>query len=105
MEDPALEVDIVSQLENHMVRTLEHLKAFHLAVGTLMVELAAVRRTTLVTEKARSQYQLNLAKAMRQAKPLLEEAAKSFDDEINSVNSRAHTSAFDLSEPTGPTFH
>ena len=105
MEDPSLEVDVVNQLESHMMRTLEHLKAFHLTVSTLMVELAAVRRTAIVTEKARSQYKLNLAKAMRQAKPLLEEAARSFDDQINSVNDRAHTGEFGLSEPARPKFH
>lgn len=105
MEDPSLEVDVVTQLDNHMMRTLEHLKAFHLALSTLMVELAAVRRTTLVTEKARSQYKLNLAKAMRQAKPFLEEAARSFDDQINSLNSRGHTREFGLSESIVPKFH
>lgn len=105
MEDPSLEVDIVSQLENHMVRTLEQLKAFHLTVGTLMVELAAIRRTTLVTEKARARYKLNLTQAMRQAKPLLEEAAKSFDDQINSVNDRAYSGECGFSEPAGPKLH
>ena len=105
MGDPALEIEIVNQLENHMMRTLEHLKAFHLTVSTLMIELAAVRRTVIISEKAKSQYKLNLAKAMRQAKPLLEEAARSFDDQINSVTNRARAGEFGLSGSAGPKFH
>lgn len=105
MENPTSEVDIVNRLQNHMILTLEHLKAFHLTVSTLMVELAVVRRTTIVTEKARSQYKLNLAKAMREARPLLEEAARSFDDHINSVNSQMQASNHGLSESVGPKFH
>ena len=105
MENPSLEADIVNQLENHMVQTLEHLKAFHLTICTLMVELAAVRRTTLATEKAKSQFKLNLAEAMKEAQPLLEEAARSFDDQINSVCNRTHADEFGLSESAGPKFH
>lgn len=105
MEDPSFEVDIVNRLENHMVRTLEHLKAFHLTVSTLMIELAAVRRTAIGTEKARSQFKLNLANAMRQAKPLLDEAARSFDDQINSVNNQIQISDCNLLGSDGPKFH
>ena len=105
MEDSALEADLVARLQNHMMQTLEHLKAFHLTVSTLMVELAAVRRTTIVTEKARSQYKLNLAEAMRQARPLLEEAARSFDDQINSVNHRTNSGEPGLAEAARPKFH
>lgn len=105
MEDSALEADLVARLQNHMMQTLEHLKAFHLTVSTLMVELAAVRRTTIVTEKARSQYKLNLAEAMRQARPFLEEAARSFDDQINSVNNRPNSGEPGLPEAARPKFH
>jgi hypothetical protein len=105
VEDPALEVDIVNRLENHMMHTLEHLKAFHLTVSTLMVELAAVRRTTIVTEKASSQFKLNLANAMRQAKPILDEAARSFDDQINSVHNQFQTGDRGLFRSAGPKFH
>lgn len=105
MEDPSLEVDFVKRLQNHMILALEQLKAFHLTVSSLMVDLAAVRRTTIVTEKANSQYRLNLAKAMREAKPLLDEAARSFDDQISSVNNQMRTSDRDLSESAGRKFH
>ena len=40
MEDPVLEVDVVNRLQNHAILTLEHLRALHLAVSALMVELA-----------------------------------------------------------------
>jgi len=105
MEDPILEVDVVNRLQNQWILTLEHLKAFHLTVSTLMIELAAIRRTTIQTEKARSQYKLNLAKAMRQAKPLLDEAARSYDDQIRSVNSQMQTGDHGLSEADGAKFH
>ncbi|HET6930627.1 MAG TPA: hypothetical protein VFI45_09930 [Candidatus Acidoferrum sp.] len=105
VEDPAQEMDLVNRLENHMLQTLEHLKAFHLTVSTLMIELAAVRKTTIVTEKAQSQYKLNLAKAMRQARPLLEEAARSFDDQINSVNNQTYNDGLGLPQADRPKFH
>lgn len=105
MEDPALEVDVANRLQNHRILTLELLKSLHLTVSALMVELAAIRRTTIQTEKARSQYKLNLAKAMREAKPLLDEAALYYDDQIGSVDSQLQTSDHDLSEPAGAKFH
>jgi hypothetical protein len=105
VDDRALEPDLLNRLQNHTMLTLEHLKAFHLTVSALMIELAAVRRATIVTEKAKSQYQLNLATAMRQAKPLLDEAARSFDDQINSLNNQMQASGPGMSESAGPKFH
>lgn len=105
MEDQALEAELLNQLQNHMTQTLEHLKAFHLTISTLMVELAAVRRTTITTRKVRSQYKVNLAKAMRQARPFLEEAARSFDVQINSVNDQVQTRDLGLPEAAPPKFH
>ncbi|HET7106917.1 MAG TPA: hypothetical protein VFI38_08910 [Candidatus Acidoferrum sp.] len=105
MQDPGLGVDLEERLQNHMMQTLKHLKAFHLTVSTLMIELAAVRQSTVATERARSQYKLNLAKAMREARPLLEEAARSFDDQINSVTDQKHTGELDLLEADRTKFH
>lgn len=105
MENSALEADLVDRLQNHMMQTLEHLKAFHLTVSTLMVELAAVSRTTIVTEKARSQYKHNLTEAMKQARPILEEAARSFDDQINAVNNQTNAGDLGLPEAGRPKFH
>ena len=105
MEDPVLEVDVVNRLQNHTILTLEHLRAFHLAVSALMAELAAIRRTTIQIDKARTQYKLNLAKAMRKAKPLLDEAARSYDDQMGSVNTQMQNSDHGLSESAGAKIH
>ena len=105
MVDPVLEVDLENRLQNHRILTLEHLKAFHLTVSALMVELAAIRRATLQTKKSKSQYKLNLARAMREAKPLLEEAARSFDDQISSVIGQSQTRDHGLSQSAGAKIH
>jgi hypothetical protein len=105
MQDQALDVDALECLKNHMITSLEQLKAFHLTVSALMIELSAIRRTTLITKKVKSRYEINLAKAIKKARPLLDQAVRSFDDQIDSVSRQMQSEEQQSSKMTATTLH
>ena len=59
--DQGLELDEVRCLGEQMLITLKHLKAFHLTISSVMIDMAAIRRTILNTPKLNSQCKRNLA--------------------------------------------
>lgn len=83
--DQGLELDEVRCLREQMLITLKHLKAFHLTISSVMIDVAAIRRTILNTPKLNSQYKRNLAQISQNSRPLIEEAVRSYDGLIESM--------------------
>jgi hypothetical protein len=64
---------------------MESLKALHVMVVSVMADLTAVRRTLLSDPALLREYENQLNSAHATAKPLLDEAMKSYDARLESA--------------------
>jgi hypothetical protein len=85
MLDSNSELDETRDLKGRIVVSLQQLKAFHLTISAVMIDLAALRETVLTTPEMKSRYKKNLARAAKKSRPLVQEAMRSYDDLIHST--------------------
>lgn len=64
---------------------MESLKALHVMVVSVMADITAVRRTLLSDSALLREYETQLNSAHVTAKPLLDEAMKSYDERLASA--------------------
>ena len=74
-------------LQEFLAVTLGHVKTLHAALTGLMTDMAALRRTILEEPEDLAQYQANLRIAVETAKPLVDEAMRSYDEMIQVLSS------------------
>jgi len=86
MRDPVLEVEEIHGLINHLVITLKDLKTLQMAISTLMVDMSAIRQTVLTTPATKSRYKKHLAESIKKARPLVNQAMRSYDNLIQNVD-------------------
>jgi hypothetical protein len=74
-------------LQEFLAMTLGHVKSLHAALTGLMTDMAALRKTILEEPEDLAQYQANLRVAVETAKPLVDEAMRSYDEMIQVLSS------------------
>lgn len=74
-------------LQEFLAVTLGHVKTLHAALTGLMTDMAALRRTMLEEPEDLAQYQANLRIAVETARPLVDEAMRSYDEMIKVLTS------------------
>ena len=74
-------------LQEFLAMTLGHVKSLHAALTGLMTDMAALRKTILEEPEDLAQYQANLQVAVETAKPLVDEAMRSYDEMIQVLSS------------------
>ena len=74
-------------LQEFLAMTLGHVKSLHAALTGLMTDMAALRKTVLEEPEDLAQYQANLQVAVETAKPLVDEAMRSYDEMIQVLSS------------------
>ncbi len=72
-------------LEDLLVATVKHLKALHATLSAVMVDVSALRQTTLVEPEDVSRYKEKIQKGTEIAKPLVNAAMRSYDDMIQRI--------------------
>lgn len=85
MLDPALEIGDVQTLHHLLVTTVQQVKTLHAAVGAMMADVAALRRTVLQEPKEMLDYRNNLVTTIETARPLVDEAMQSYDAMIRQI--------------------
>jgi hypothetical protein len=86
MRDPVLEVEEVQDLRNHLVIAFKDLKTLQMAISTLMVDMSAIRQAVLTTPATKSRYKKRLAGSMKKARPIINQAMRSYDNLIQNVD-------------------
>lgn len=85
MLDSNSELDEMLDVKGQVVAILKQLKAFHMTISAVMIDLAAIRETILTTPKMKSRYKKGLSRAAKKSRPLLREAMRSYDGLIHST--------------------
>ena len=65
--------------------TVQQVKTLHAAVGAMMADVAALRRTVLQEPKEMLDYRNNLVTTIETARPLVDEAMQSYDAMIRQI--------------------
>lgn len=85
MLNPELQVDDMQNLQDFLLFTVKQVKSMHAVLSALMADVAAVRRTVLQDSEEIADYKNNLRSAIKTAKPLIDEAMRSYDDVIRQI--------------------
>jgi hypothetical protein len=87
MPDPACEIhDVhVQSLHQLMQATILQVKTLHATLGALMADVAALRRTVLQEPEDVLAYKNNLNSTLETARPLVDEAMRSYEDMIRQI--------------------
>ena len=85
MLDSALETREVQNLHHVLLSTVQQMKTLHAALGALMADVAAIRRTVLQGGDDVTQYKNNLMSTMETARPLVDEAMQSYEEMIRQI--------------------
>lgn len=87
MLNAALQSQDVQSLQNFLLSTVRHVKSLHATLTAVMTDVAALRRTLLGEAGSDVDYKNNLRAAIETAKPLVDEAMKSYDEMIREIQS------------------
>lgn len=87
MLNAALQSQDVQSLQNFLLSTVRHVKSLHATLTAVMTDVAALRRTLLGEAGNDADYKNNLRAAIETAKPLVDEAMKSYDEMIREIQS------------------
>lgn len=87
MLNAALQSQDVQSLQNFLLSTVRHVKSLHATLTAVMTDVAALRRTLLGEPGNDVDYKTNLRAAIETAKPLVDEAMKSYDEMIREIQS------------------
>lgn len=87
MLNAALQSQDVQSLQNFLLSTVRHVKSLHATLTAVMTDVAALRRTLLGEAGNDVDYKNNLRAAIETAKPLVDEAMKSYDEMIREIQS------------------
>jgi hypothetical protein len=74
-------------LQEFLAVTSGHVKSLHAAPTGLMTDMAALRKTILDDPEDLAQYRAHLRAAVETAKPLVDEAMRSYDEMIHVLSS------------------
>lgn len=87
MIDPACEIHEVHPQSLHQVMqaTILQVKTLHATLGALMADVAALRRTVLQEPEDVLAYKNNLNATLETARPLVDEAMRSYEDMIREI--------------------
>jgi len=85
--DPEISTKDEECLQDFLALTLGHVKSLHAAISGVMADMAALRKTILEGPEDIAHYQVNLRIAMDTAKPLVDEAMRSYDEMIQVLSS------------------
>ncbi len=85
MLDSALEARDVRNLHDVLLLTVQQMKTLHAALGALMADVAAIRRTVLQSGDDVARYKNNLMSTMETARPLIDEAMQSYEEMIRQI--------------------
>ena len=78
--------DEAQSLQEFLVSTLGHVRSLHATLTALLTDVAALRRTMLGEPEDLERYETNLKLAMATAKPLVDEAMRSYDEMIQALS-------------------
>lgn len=79
--EPQERLELLAYLE----ALLGCVKSLHASVGAVMADVAAIRNTVFEDPEEISQYRTNLRVAVATAKPMVDEAMRSYDDLIQEI--------------------
>lgn len=85
MLNPAVEVPAVQDLHRLLLLTVKQVRTLHATLSALMADVAALRRTVLQDEEDILDYKNNLLTTLETARPLVDEAMKSYDEMIQQI--------------------
>jgi len=85
--------------ETALVEIIDHLKGFHRIISSVMVDVAALRHSVLVSDKSRAVYAERVKAGMEIGKPLLESALRSYDQMVTRIQGVRASSVEDADLP------
>jgi len=85
MSKPQLEPQEKMELLASLEALLGYMKSLHASVGVVMADVAAIRNTMFDDPEEIALYKANLRLAASTAKPMADEATRSYDDLLQEI--------------------
>ncbi len=80
-----MDADERMELFTYLEALLGCVKSLHASVGAVMADVAAMRTTIFEDPEEIAQYRTNLKMSLATAKPMVEEAMRSYDDMLEQI--------------------